>query len=50
MALLALADLHLSRGAAKPMDIFGPIWSNHEEKIATNWKRVVQPEDLTLYR
>jgi len=48
VALLALADLHLSRGAAKPMDIFGPIWSNHEEKIATNWKRVVQPEDLTL--
>ena len=33
MALYAIGDLHLCLGAAKPMDIFGDNWKNHEEKI-----------------
>jgi len=30
------------------MDVFGPSWQNHAEKIALNWDRVVSPEDLVL--
>ncbi|HHY36317.1 MAG TPA: hypothetical protein GX518_01365 [Firmicutes bacterium] len=48
MALYALGDLHLSHAVAKPMDIFGPLWEKHTDKIARNWCRVVGPEDLVL--
>ncbi|NLJ33728.1 MAG: hypothetical protein GX349_03940 [Firmicutes bacterium] len=48
MALLALADLHLSLDGKKPMDIFAPIWHNHMDKIAANWRRVVKPQDMVL--
>jgi predicted phosphohydrolase len=50
MALFALGDLHLSHAVAvaKPMDIFGPVWEKHEDKIARNWRRIVRPEDLVL--
>ena len=33
MALYALGDMHLSYMAHKPMDKFGKVWKNHEEKI-----------------
>ena len=33
MSIFAIADLHLSLGIGKPMDIFGDNWINHEEKI-----------------
>ena len=33
MALYAIGDLHLSFGTDKPMDIFGPRWENHFEKL-----------------
>ena len=33
MALYALGDMHLSFMAHKPMDKFGKVWKNHEEKI-----------------
>jgi predicted phosphohydrolase len=35
MSLYALGDLHLSLGAAKPMDIFGGAWSGYMEKLET---------------
>lgn len=44
-----IADLHLSFGVAnKSMDIFGPSWEKHAEKIAENWNRSIHPEDLVL--
>jgi len=48
MAIYALGDLHLSHGQDKPMDIFGPGWENHTEKIRDNWNRLVGSEDLVI--
>ncbi|MFN0064964.1 MAG: metallophosphoesterase [Chlamydiales bacterium] len=45
----AIADLHLSFGVPnKKMDIFGPKWVGHAEKIRMNWEALVQKEDLVL--
>ena len=48
MKIFALADLHLSLAKPKPMDVFGPAWTNHHLRIAENWQRLVTPEDLVL--
>jgi len=50
MTLFALADTHLSLGdrVDKPMDVFGPKWANHAERLAAAWRRVVGPDDLVL--
>ena len=43
----AIADLHLSFGTDKPMDVFGG-WSNYTERIERNWQRLVTPEDTVV--
>lgn len=48
MALYVIADLHLSHSANKPMDVFGPRWEGHTEKIKNNWQSVVAPEDTVV--
>ena len=48
MSLYVIADLHLSFGSNKPMDIFGDNWQNHEEKIAQDWKKRVKEHDLVV--
>jgi len=48
MALYAIADLHFSFSANKPMDIFGEQWKNHSQKIIENWKNIVTDEDTVL--
>lgn len=49
MRIWAISDLHLSFGVAnKTMDLFGENWVNHAQKIASNWDRLVQEEDLVL--
>ena len=49
MRIWAIGDLHLSFGVAnKSMDIFGPAWEKHAEKIAANWKALIHPDDLVL--
>ena len=47
MSLFAIADLHLSLGVDKPMDIFGG-WDNYMERIKENWQRKVRPEDTVV--
>lgn len=47
MAVYAIADLHLSFGVKKPMDIFRG-WENHETRIKNNWERLVKPEDTVV--
>ena len=47
MALFALADLHLSLSADKPMDIFKG-WDNYVERITENWKKIVAEEDTVV--
>lgn len=48
MQVHAIGDLHLSLGAPKAMDVFGPHWENHFERIAADWKERVAPDDLVL--
>jgi predicted phosphohydrolase len=48
MKVFALADLHLGRAVKKPMDVFGPAWERHTERIDANWRARVGPDDWVL--
>lgn len=49
MAIYAIGDLHLSgEPAAKPMEVFGPHWQGHKDKIKAQWLNTVSEEDLVL--
>lgn len=48
MAIYAIGDLHLAFNENKPMDIFGENWKDHEKKIADNWKKTINDEDLVV--
>ena len=50
MSIFAIADTHLSRapGKSKPMDIFGPRWIGHEDKIKQNWLDTVGEDDTVI--
>ena len=47
MAVWAISDLHLP-ARQKPMDIFGPHWLNHFDRIREDWLEKVNPEDIVL--
>lgn len=40
MALYTIADLHLSRGTDKPMDVFGALWENYENRIIDGFSKL----------
>lgn len=48
MKIFALSDLHLSFETEKPMDIFGPHWKDHPQRIRQAWMEMVAPEDIVL--
>ena len=48
MSIYAIADLHLSFSAEKPMDIYGGQWINHTEKVKNNWEAVITEEDTII--
>ena len=48
MALYTIADLHLSLGIDKPMDIFGKAWENYVERLADNWQTVIKSDDMVV--
>lgn len=48
MKLFAIADLHMDGGAGKPMDVFGPNWDKHCERIFGSWQSMVSEEDAVL--
>lgn len=47
MSLFAIADLHLSLGVDKPMDVF-PGWQGYVQKLEKNWRENVKPEDTVV--
>lgn len=47
MSLYTIADLHLSFGVKKPMDIFSG-WKNHVERLTENWMATVKPQDTVV--
>ncbi len=48
MRIWAIADLHLSFAASKPMDVFGERWRNHPQRIAAAWRERVADDDVVL--
>lgn len=47
LSLFVIADLHLSLGTDKPMDIFFG-WDDYVEKLKNNWQNLVSPEDTVV--
>lgn len=48
MSIYAIGDLHLPGNETKPMDVFGPHWERHFEKIAADWRARVTDADAVL--
>lgn len=48
MRIYSLGDPHLSFGRPKPMDLFGPHWAHHADRIAAAWDREVGQGDVVL--
>ena len=49
MKIFCISDPHLSFGTPnKKMDIFGPEWLNHPQKIASAWQNRVSSRDIVL--
>ncbi len=48
MNIFSISDLHLDINNTKPMDIFGPVWRNHLDKITTDWREKVTDEDVVI--
>lgn len=46
--LFALSDLHISLARPKPMDVFGPQWTDHHLRIREAWLRLVDEDDVVL--
>lgn len=47
MALFVIADLHLSLGADKPMDVFRG-WEDYVQRLEQNWRALVGEEDTVV--
>ncbi|MDD5953116.1 MAG: metallophosphoesterase [Oscillospiraceae bacterium] len=47
MSLFVIADLHLSLGSKKPMDVFRG-WENYVERLERNWRAVVTEQDTVV--
>ena len=46
--IYAISDLHLGFAVEKPMDVFGPEWFGHANKIKANWEATVTDNDTVL--
>lgn len=47
MSLFAIADIHLSLGTNKPMDVFKG-WEYYTERIESNWRNIVSDNDTVV--
>lgn len=48
MALWAIGDLHLDFSTDKPMEVFDPVWKNHERKIEKYFRKRVRQDDTVV--
>ena len=50
MSIYVISDLHLSffPGSDKPMDVFGPRWFNHAQRLETAWREKITDEDTVI--
>ena len=47
MALFSIADLHLSLGEDKPMDVFAG-WNDYTSRLENNWRKLVTDNDTVV--
>ena len=47
MAVYAIADLHLSLGTDKPMDVFHG-WEDYLERLESVWRKLIEPTDTVV--
>ena len=47
MALYAIGDLHLGLSVDKPMDVFGPGWENHVQRLQEAFSKL-HDDDVTV--
>lgn len=47
MSIFVIADLHLSFGVEKPMDVFAG-WQDHWQRIEKNWRKLVKETDTVV--
>ncbi len=47
MSLFAIADLHLSLGTDKPMDVFHG-WDNYVDRLSDNWRKLISDDDTVV--
>lgn len=47
MAVFVIADLHLSLGTDKPMDVFRG-WQDYVQRLEENWRASVSPDDTVV--
>lgn len=48
MSIFSIADLHLSHGTNKQMDVFGSRWIGYMAKIEKYWRAVVSENDFVI--
>lgn len=48
MSIFSIADLHLSHGTNKQMDVFGSRWIGYMAKIEKYWRAVVNDNDFVI--
>ena len=48
MAIFAISDIHLALSIDKPMDIFGPRWTDYMEKLKIFWEQTVGENDHVI--
>ena len=50
MKIYVIGDLHLALDPRidKPMDVFGPAWANHDQRVKENWNAKIHEEDLVV--
>lgn len=48
MKIFTVSDLHLPGGMDKTMDMFGPGWQGHWDKIREDWQKRVEQDDIVL--
>ncbi len=46
--IFAISDLHLATSVDKPMDVFGDGWSDFENRLEQNWKKLVGVGDTVV--
>ena len=48
MSVYTIADLHLSKVSNKPMDVFGPLWENYENRLRDGFSKLTDDDTIVI--